>query len=114
MVATFRESRAIWLLAVLGIVAALYFAKDIFIPLAVAILLTFVLAPLVRALQHRGMPRTPAAILVAITAFAFILSVAGLLGEQVTELAGRLPATFEVVPDALTLLVPEFPARRSS
>jgi len=30
------------------------------------------------------------------------------------ELAGRLPATFEVVPDALTLLVPEFPARRSS
>ena len=30
------------------------------------------------------------------------------------ELAGRLPATFEVVPDALTLLVPEFPARGSS
>jgi predicted PurR-regulated permease PerM len=91
MAATFRESRAIWLLAVLGIIAALYFAKDIFIPLAVAILLTFVLAPLVRILQHRGLPRTAAAILVVIMAFAFIFSVAGLLAQQVTELAERLP-----------------------
>src|SRR5262249_48535108 len=91
MAATLRESRAIWLLAVLGIIAALYFAKDIFIPLAVAILLTFVLAPLVRILQHRGLPRTAAAILVVIMAFAFIFSVAGLLAQQVTELAERLP-----------------------
>ena len=41
-------ARALAVLAVLGVVAALYFAKAIFLPLALAILLTFLLAPAVR------------------------------------------------------------------
>ena len=34
------------------IIAALYFGREIFVPVALAILLTFVLAPAVQALQH--------------------------------------------------------------
>ena len=38
------------------IVAALYLGRDIFIPLALALLLSFVLAPLVRAVQFVVFP----------------------------------------------------------
>jgi predicted PurR-regulated permease PerM len=40
-------ARSITVLAVLGVIAALYFAKAVFLPLALAILLTFLLAPAV-------------------------------------------------------------------
>jgi predicted PurR-regulated permease PerM len=86
-----RDSRALWLLAFLGIVAALYFARVVFIPLAVAILLTFVLAPPARLLRRWGLPRVPAALIVVVVAFVFILGLAGLLGQQLTQLAGELP-----------------------
>ena len=38
-------ARSITVMAVLGVIAALYFAKAVFVPLALAILLTFLLAP---------------------------------------------------------------------
>src|SRR5262249_22408298 len=91
MPTTLRESRAIWLLATLAIVAALYFAKAVFVPLAVAILLTFVLAPPFRLLLGWGLPRAAAAPIIVALAFIFILAIAGVLGQQLTQLADRLP-----------------------
>jgi predicted PurR-regulated permease PerM len=91
MPATLRESRALWLIAFFGIVAALYFASAVFIPLAVAVLLTFVLAPPARLLRRWGVPRVPAALIVVVIAFIFILGLAGLLGQQISQLAGELP-----------------------
>ena len=88
---TLRDSRALWLLAFFGIVAALYFARAVFIPLAVAILLTFILAPPARLLRRWGVPRVPAALIVVVVAFVFILGLAGLLGQQLTQLASELP-----------------------
>ena len=56
--------RSITVIAVLGVIAALYFAKAVFLPLALAILLTFLLAPAVRLLQNWRLPRLPAVVLV--------------------------------------------------
>jgi predicted PurR-regulated permease PerM len=84
-------TRTLVVLAVLGIVAALYFAKAIFLPLALAVLLTFVLAPPVRLLRGWGMPRVPAVVLVVAFACAIFLGTGGLLGQQVTQLAQKLP-----------------------
>jgi predicted PurR-regulated permease PerM len=39
------------------IIATLYFGREIFVPIALAILLSFVLAPLVGILQHIHVPR---------------------------------------------------------
>jgi predicted PurR-regulated permease PerM len=47
-------ARSLAVMAVLGMVAALYFAKAVFLPLALAILLTFLLAPAVRLLRRAG------------------------------------------------------------
>ena len=91
MPTTLRESRAIWLLATLGIVAALYFAKTVFMPVAVAVLLTFVLAPPFRVLRGWGLPRAVAAPIVVALAFIFMLAIASILGQQLTQLAERLP-----------------------
>lgn len=91
MPAPLRDSRPLWLLAVLGIVAALYFAKAVFIPLAVAVLLTFVLAPPFRLLRRWGLPRAAAAPLVVALAVICILLVGTVLGQQLTQLAVRLP-----------------------
>src|SRR6266702_1793544 len=84
-------TRALAVLAVLGIVAALYFARAIFLPLALAIVLTFVLAPPVRMLRGLGVPRVPAVVLVVAFACAIFLGIGLLVGQQVTELAQKLP-----------------------
>ena len=51
------------LIAVAGAVAALYFGKDIFLPLAVAVLLTFALAPVVSFMRRFRIPRTAAVVI---------------------------------------------------
>jgi predicted PurR-regulated permease PerM len=73
------------------IIGALYFGRDVFIPVALAILLSFVLAPLVRLLQRAHIPRVPSVILVVLLAFASIFALGGVIASQLTELAGELP-----------------------
>ena len=84
-------SRALAVLAVLGIVAALYFAKAVFLPLALAILLTLLLAPAVRHLRGWGLPRVIAVALVVAFACTIFLGVGAFVGQQMTQLAQKLP-----------------------
>ena len=73
------------------IVAMLYFGREIFVPIALAILLSFVLAPLVGILQRSRVPRGMAVVSVVIFAFALIFAMGSLLATQLTQLAGELP-----------------------
>ena len=78
------------LLAVV-VVAALYFGREVLVPVALAVLLSFVLAPLVRLLQRWYVPRSLAVIAVVLIAFAVILGAGALLVAQVNQLASGLP-----------------------
>jgi predicted PurR-regulated permease PerM len=73
------------------IIMLLYFGREIIIPIALAILLSFVLAPLVGLLQRMRIPRGLAVVSVVITAFALIFAMGSLLANQLTQLAGDLP-----------------------
>ncbi|WP_135468929.1 AI-2E family transporter [Crenalkalicoccus roseus] len=73
------------------IIAVLYFARDLLIPLALAVLLSFVLAPVVRALRHLAVPRAPAVLLSAVLALTMVAGVTALMGQQLTSLAQNLP-----------------------
>jgi predicted PurR-regulated permease PerM len=73
------------------IIGALYLGREVFIPIALAILLSFALAPLVRLLQRIRLPRPAAVLLVVLFAFAAIFAVGGLIASQLTELASELP-----------------------
>lgn len=69
----------------------LYFGREIIIPIALAILLSFVLAPPVGLLQRIRVPRGLAVVSVVIPAFALIFAMGSLLASQLTQLAGDLP-----------------------
>ena len=73
------------------IISMLYFGRDIFVPVALAILLSFVLSPLVGMLQRINVPRGFAVVSVVILAFALIFAMGSLLATQLTQLAGDLP-----------------------
>lgn len=79
------------LLSLVLFVAALYFARDVFIPLALAILLSFLLNPLVTRLQRWGVSNTLSVIAVACLAFVCITGGLILIGKELTELVSELP-----------------------
>lgn len=59
--------------------------------MAVAILLTFVLDPVVSVLQRPGLPRMPAVILVVVVAFSLLGGIGCVVTWQFTALANELP-----------------------
>ncbi len=73
------------------VIGALYFGRELFIPLALAILLSFALSPIVVALRGLRVPRAPAVLLVVVVAFAAIAGVGTVMGRQLAELAAELP-----------------------
>src|SRR5687767_522154 len=73
------------------IIGTLYFGREVFVPIALAILLSFVLAPLVRLLQRLHVPRGLSVVAVVLLAFMSIFAIGGVIATQLTELAGDLP-----------------------
>ena len=78
---------------VLGVVVvgALYFARDIFVPLALAILLSFVLGPLVVQLRRWHLGHVPSVVAAVLVAFLVIFGVGSFIGTQLAQLAENLP-----------------------
>lgn len=73
------------------IVAMLYFAREVFVPLALAALIAFVLAPAALRLERFGIKRTPAALLVILLALAAGAVLGWALLGQIYSLAVELP-----------------------
>jgi predicted PurR-regulated permease PerM len=83
------------------IISMLYFGRDIFVPVALAILLSFVLAPLVGILQRIHVPRGLAVVSVVVVAFMLIFAIGSLLATQLTQLAGDLPRYQSTISDKI-------------
>ncbi|HZH11926.1 MAG TPA: AI-2E family transporter [Microvirga sp.] len=85
-------------------IAGLYFGRDIFVPFALAILLSFALTPLVNWLRRWKLPRI-AAVLVAVTlAFILIAGIAFVVGRQLVQLANNLPSYQTTITDKVRSL----------
>src|SRR5690349_9651037 len=74
-----------------AIVAALYFAREIVIPITLAVLLSFLLAPTVRWLQRCRLGRVSAVAVVVLVAFIAILGFGGIVVQEISLLAQELP-----------------------
>ena len=72
-------------------VACLYLARAVLIPLTLAVLLSFLLAPLVRLMRMLRLGRTLSAIAAALIGLGLVLALAGLIGTQIAGLAGNVP-----------------------
>ncbi len=74
-----------------AIIAALYLGSDVFIPLALSILISFALAPIVTRLRRLHLGRIPSVLIVVVAALAFLAAFAWLLVTQAINLAQSLP-----------------------
>ncbi|XYD09750.1 AI-2E family transporter [Methylobacterium sp. NMS12] len=73
------------------IIAALYFGREIFIPIAIALLLSFVLTPLVNRLRRLRLPRLVAVGVSVLLTLGIVAALATLIGIQAADLAGDVP-----------------------
>jgi predicted PurR-regulated permease PerM len=72
-------------------IAGLYFGQELFIPFTLAVLLAFVLSPIIDALRRWRVPRVPAVIITATLAFGVIGGLSYVLSTQLIKLAEDLP-----------------------
>jgi predicted PurR-regulated permease PerM len=73
------------------LIAALYWAQAILIPVALAILLTFLLSPVAGALERIALGRLPSVILVVALTFSFLGGIGWIVTLQFASLANELP-----------------------
>lgn len=85
-----RRSFSVFVTLVL-VTAILYWAQKILIPVALAILLAFILTPPVSALQRRGLGRVPSVLVVTFLVFLILSALGWIISQQVGGLIGRLP-----------------------
>jgi predicted PurR-regulated permease PerM len=85
-------SRILTLVVVAVVIAALYFARVMLVPLALAVLFTFVLAPLVSALERIRFPRFFAVFLVVGIAVTGIAVMGWTVGNQLIDVTNQLPS----------------------
>src|SRR3954468_7911190 len=94
-----------WLFLVLAaVVGILYLAREILIPLALAILFSFLLAPAVRRLEHWRLGRALATVVVVLLSVALFAGIAWFAGNQAVNLVGKLPQYRENIAGKLQKL----------
>lgn len=81
------------------IIAALYVGREIFVPVALAVLLSFVLAPFVIRMQSWRIPRTLSVLVVVFIGFSIIFGLGGLMVSQASRLAEALPGYQQTLKD---------------
>jgi predicted PurR-regulated permease PerM len=89
-------------LLLLTVATILRFGRDIFVPIALAVLLSFVLAPGVRALQRIAVKQSIAVFIVVVLAFGAIGSLAVAVGSQIAGLGADLPRYQSTIRNKIT------------
>ncbi|WP_223819628.1 AI-2E family transporter [Cupriavidus cauae] len=104
-VAIQRGSLALVVLATLACLYALHVAKAFVIPVVLAVILTYLLDPLVSALHRQRLPRPIGATLVLLGLVAVLLCGAYLLQGQVEAIVDRLPEIARKLSRSLSALL---------
>ncbi len=79
-------------LVIVGAALVLFFAKALLVPLAFALTLTFLVVPVVRRMERRGIPRTVAVALAGLGAGAALMLGGYAVSRQVLQVAEMLPS----------------------
>jgi predicted PurR-regulated permease PerM len=93
--------KAVWLVALMGIGAVLYFAQDVFIPVAMALFLALLLTPAVDRLQRWRIRRGIAVTIVMSVVFATAALAINSVWAPATEWLARAPQTMRKIDPRL-------------
>lgn len=94
-------TKAVWLVAFLGVGAVLYFAQDVLIPVAMALFLALLLTPAVERLQRLGLRRGIAVSLVMLVVCAAGATAVNAAWEPASEWLARAPQTMRQIDPRL-------------
>jgi predicted PurR-regulated permease PerM len=83
------------------VIAGLYLGRTVLIPITLAVLLSFLLAPIVNLLRRIHLGRIPSALIAVILALGIILALGGLIGTQIAGLAQQVPQYASTIRDKL-------------
>ena len=78
------------LATIILLVATLHYARNVLVPLCLAILLTFILSPVASQLEKAGLRRVPAVAAVSVLFIAAAVTLAW-VGHQVIDVAAQVP-----------------------
>jgi predicted PurR-regulated permease PerM len=98
------RDRALGIIATATLLALLYFARDVLVPVTLAFILSLLIAPLVRALRRIGLGQTLsvlAAVLMLVLSFG---AIAAVIGSQLVHMAGSVPQYERTLEDKLETL----------
>jgi predicted PurR-regulated permease PerM len=98
------RDRAGGIVATATVLALLYFGRDVLIPVTLAVILSLLIAPLVRVLRSAGLGQT-LSVLVAVLGLAFAVgATAAVIGMQVVKMTAGLPHYEQTIRHKLTTL----------
>ncbi len=86
------------------VVAALYLGRDLLVPAVLAVLLAFVLAPIVAGLQRIRLGKAPAVLIAVALAFVVISGIGIVVGQQAATLARSLPSYRDTIQEKVKSL----------
>jgi predicted PurR-regulated permease PerM len=74
-----------------AVIAGLAFGRDVLVPIALAVLLSFVLAPVVVALTRLRIGGVASVLLTVVAAFSILIGLGTVIGKQAAQLSNNLP-----------------------
>ncbi|WP_283179645.1 AI-2E family transporter [Gemmobacter sp. 24YEA27] len=77
---------------IVAVAAVLYVAQDVFLPIAIAMLIAFALSPLVSGARRMGLPMLTSVLLATALAFSVIGLLSLIVFYQLADLAVKLPS----------------------
>ncbi len=98
------RSRAVGIVATGTIIAILYFARDVLVPITLAVILSLLISPLVRALRRAGLGQTSSVLVAVLALSVAFASVAFMAGVQLARMAASLPQYEHTIRHKLTTL----------
>jgi predicted PurR-regulated permease PerM len=98
------QSRLLGILGLAAVLALLYFAREVLIPITLAVMLGFLVTPLVNGLRRVGLGHT-ASVWTAVAALVLLLSaIAAVIGTQLVRMGASLPQYEETMRGKLASL----------
>lgn len=86
------------------VVAALYFGREVLVPITLAILLSFVLSPVVELLRRARIPQIPSVLVAVVIGLGVIGALVGVIGLQIAGLSGDVPRYASTIESKVTAL----------
>jgi predicted PurR-regulated permease PerM len=88
------RDRALGIVATATVLALLFFAREVLVPITLAFILSLLIAPLVRALRHVGLGQTLSVLAAALVLALTFGAIGAVIGSQLVRMADDMP-TYE-------------------